>query len=185
MTRFGLIVFDVGGTTIRDTVNVAAVFAAALERHGIVAPPGKVRESRGASKREVIAELVANANVNLDPGEVYRVFQELLIDAFRVRGADAIPGIEATFEQLRAQGIQIVLATGFDRPVMDVVIAQLGWEEQVDAVVTSDDVNRGRPAPDLIYAAIGDCEGVRRPGGGGRRRYRERSQGRRSSRCRS
>jgi len=149
-----LIVFDVGGTTIRDTVNVAAVFAAALERHGIVAPPGKVRESRGASKREVIAKLVTGANVETDPGDVYRTFQKLLIDAFRTRGAEVVPGIEATFGQLRAQGIQIVLATGFDRQVMDGVMEQLGWEKQVDAVVTSDDVLRGRPAPDLIYAAM-------------------------------
>ena len=154
MKQISLIVFDVGGTTIRDSVNVAAVFAAALKRHGIVAPPGKVRDSRGASKREIIANLVADANVSLDPVEVYRAFQELLLDAFRERGVEAIPGIEATFEQLRAQGIQVALTTGFDRPVMDVVIAQLGWERKVDAVVTSDDVLRGRPEPDLIYTAM-------------------------------
>lgn len=154
MTRFSLIVFDVGGTVIRDNVDVAAVFATALERFGIEPPPGKVRESRGASKREVIADLVAGAGMKVDHGDVYRVFQELLVEAFKARGAEVIPGIEATFEQLRAQEIQIVLATGFDRPVMDVVIEQLGWESKVEAVVTSDDVLRGRPAPDLINAAM-------------------------------
>ena len=154
MTRINLIVFDVGGTAIRDTVDVAAVFAAALERYGIEASPGKVRESRGASKREVIAELVAGSNVELDPGDVYRVFQDLLIEAFRTRGVEAIPGVEAAFAQLRAKGIQVVLATGFDRQTMDVVIEQLGWEGTVDCVVTSDDVFRGRPAPDLIFAAM-------------------------------
>ena len=154
VTRTNLIVFDVGGTTVRDTVDVAAVFAAALGQFGIVAPPDKVRESRGASKREVIAELVANANAEPDPGEVYRVFQDLLIAAFRTRGVEAIPGVEAAFGRLRANGIQVVLATGFDRSMMDVVIEQLGWEGIVDAVVTSDDVLRGRPAPDLILAAM-------------------------------
>ena len=162
VTCLYLIVFDVGGTAIRDIVDVRAVFATTLEQYGIQAPPGKVRESRGASKREVIAELVAGANVRVDRGDVYRVFQDLLIEAFRTGGVEAVPRVESAFEQLRANGMQVVLATGFDRPVMDVVIEQLGWKGIVESVVTSDDVLRGSSGcrklrERLVGCGIGWC----------------------------
>jgi len=154
VTQARLIVFDIGGTTIRDTVNVAAVFAMALERFGIKVLPVKLREARGASKRDAIAALVTSSGASVDPEEVYRSFRHLLIGAFGTRGVEAIPGVETAFQQIREQGIRVALTTGFDRQVTDVVISQLGWAEQIDAAVTSDDVLRGRPAPDLIHAAM-------------------------------
>jgi phosphonatase-like hydrolase len=156
-----LTVFDVGGTAVRDTADVAAVFRATLEQYGIVAPPNKIGESRGASKREVIAELLGGANARLDPGEVYRVFQDLLIEAFTTRGVEAVPGVAAAFDRLRANGIKVVLTTGFDTRTMAVVLQQLDWEGVVDFVVTADDVVRGRPAPDLILTAMRRAEVVR------------------------
>ncbi len=161
MTRARLTVFDVGGTAVRDTADVAAVFRATLEQYGIVAPPNKIGESRGASKREVIAELLGGANARLDPGEVYRVFQDLLIEAFTTRGVEAVPGVAAAFDRLRANGIKVVLTTGFDTRTMAVVLQQLDWEGVVDFVVTADDVVRGRPAPDLILTAMRRAEVVR------------------------
>jgi phosphoglycolate phosphatase-like HAD superfamily hydrolase len=137
-----LTVFDVGGTAVRDTADVAAVFRATLEQYGIVAPPNKIGESRGASKREVIAELLGGANA-------------------RSRGVEAVPGVAAAFDRLRANGIKVVLTTGFDTRTMAVVLQQLDWEGVVDFVVTADDVVRGRPAPDLILTAMRRAEVVR------------------------
>ncbi len=154
MTRARLAVFDVGGTAVRDTADVATVFRAALEQYGIEAPPGKIGESRGASKREVIAELLRSSDARLHPGEVYRVFQDMLIEALTTRGAEAVPGVAAAFDRLRTNGIKVVLTTGFDARTMAVVLRQLDWDGVVDSVVTADDVLRGRPAPDLIFAAM-------------------------------
>ena len=58
MPRIGLVVLDVRGTTVRDTAAVAGVFMSALQMHGIVTSPEELRERRGASKREVIEDLV-------------------------------------------------------------------------------------------------------------------------------
>jgi phosphonatase-like hydrolase len=155
VTRISLAVFDVGGTSIRDTFDVPTVFACALQQYGIPTTPTLLQQWRGASKREVITELVrAKARKRSDPERVYLTFQELLIEALGKHGVEAIPGIEDAFHRLRANGCQVFLATGFDARIMDVVISHLNWEEAVDAVVTANDVSRGRPAPDLIYAAM-------------------------------
>ena len=155
MTRVALAVFDVGGTSIRDTADVPAVFASALSQHGIATTPALLRQWRGASKKEVIARLIEESALqSLDPERVYRTFQDLLVAALGERGVEAVPGIEDAFDRLRSSGCKVCLATGFDTRIMGVVMDALRWSQVVDGVVTADDVSRGRPAPDLIHTAM-------------------------------
>jgi phosphonatase-like hydrolase len=56
---------------------------------------------------------------------------------------------------LRDRGVRIVLNTGFDRVITDLLMSALGWTRGVvDAVVCADDVAQGRPAPYLIFRAM-------------------------------
>jgi phosphoglycolate phosphatase len=166
MTRIDLVVFDVGGTTIRDTVDVQAVFAATLEHCGISPQPHQLRAWRGASKREVVERLVgAEGRVDLDPAAVYETFRRSVIEAFTTRGVQEIPGVGPAIRRLREHAVRVVLATGFDARVMAVILERVGWRDALDGVVTADDVQHGRPAPDLIFAAmrnagIGSAEAV-------------------------
>ena len=61
MTPPALVVFDLGGTTIHDRGEVPAAFAAALSEAGVPFDPVTVDGWRGASKREVLRELLAHA----------------------------------------------------------------------------------------------------------------------------
>jgi phosphonatase-like hydrolase len=63
-----------------------------------------------------------------------------------------IPGATATFVALRRAGIKVALNTGFFRPIAEVLLVRLGWRspDVIDADVTSDEVPRGRPHPDMI-----------------------------------
>ena len=44
--------------------------------------------------------------------------------------------------------------TGFSRPIADAIIGRLGWSDLIDASVASDEVERGRPYPDMIFRAM-------------------------------
>lgn len=155
MKPITLAVFDVGGTTIRDTADVSAVFSNALKQYRITATPVFLQQRRGASKREVIAELVkASGRGELVTECVYRTFQNLLIEALDKYGIEAIPGVEKAFNRLRAAGCQVFLTTGFDARIMDNVMDRLNWGKVINGMITADDVSRGRPAPDLILAAM-------------------------------
>jgi phosphonatase-like hydrolase len=63
-----------------------------------------------------------------------------------------IPGAADVFAVLRRAGIKVALNTGFSRPIAEVLLARLGWRcpSVIDADVTSDEVRRGRPHPDMI-----------------------------------
>ncbi len=150
--RIRLAVLDVGGTVIRDTADVPAVFKAALARHGLAAADAQLHAWRGAAKREVIGRLAAGSAA--DPERVYASFQELLSASFAEPGVTPIDAIEPAIAALRARGVRVALSTGFDRKVANGLLARLGWSGKVDAVVCADEVAQGRPAPDMILRAM-------------------------------
>lgn len=147
-----LVVFDLGGTLIHDTADVAAIFKAALERHGLPVNERQLLAWRGAAKREVITRLAAGGRAQ--PQHVYQTFQELLIGAFAQKGVRAIDGAAQALERLTRRGIRIALTTGFDRKVTDGLLARLPFAERIDAVICADEVALGRPAPYMIFHAM-------------------------------
>ena len=59
------------------------------------------------------------------------------------------------FRRLKDNGVKVALTTGFDRDTTMLLMSSLGWTSAVvDAVVCGDDVQNGRPAPDMILLAM-------------------------------
>lgn len=155
----GLVVLDMAGTTIAATDQVPAAMVAAFARAGLRLEPSDVAGLRGLSKREAIHHCARR----LAPGPASvealadAIFAEFRTDLARRydAGVDEIPGARAALRQLREARWAIALTTGFDRSLADLLLARLGWTNGiVDAVVTADDVERGRPSPDLILEAM-------------------------------
>src|SRR5262249_6958042 len=69
------------------------------------------------------------------------------------------------FAILRRAGVKVALNTGFSRSVAKVLLHRLGWNAPsvIDADVTSDEVPRGRPHPDMVRLLMNRL-GVRDPG---------------------
>jgi phosphonatase-like hydrolase len=153
-----LVVFDMAGTTVRDPGAVNTGFRAALAAAGLAVTPPVVDGVMGLPKREAIRRLVEASPA----AAVLRDRIDTIHDDFVVRmrdfyatapGVAEMPGATATFAALRRGGIQVALNTGFSRDVAGVLLDRLGWSgagAPVDATVTSDEVPRGRPYPDMI-----------------------------------
>jgi phosphonatase-like hydrolase len=142
-----LVVFDLAGTTVHDRGEVPAAFAEALREAAVPFDPGEISGWRGASKREVIARLLGR------DGAPAEAVAERLAAAAPV----SLPGVWEVFERLGAAGMQIALTTGFDRALVEQLLAAVDWASLVDAWVCGDDVPRGRPAPDMILLAMRRC----------------------------
>lgn len=71
----------------------------------------------------------------------------------RERGTKAMPGATSFLANCHEQGIRLAMATSATRENTDRDLASLGWERYFEAVVTSDDVTRHKPAPDVFLEA--------------------------------
>jgi phosphonatase-like hydrolase len=163
-----LVVCDLAGTTVYDRGEVPAAFADALREAAVPFDPAEITTWRGASKREVIARLLgrdgapATAVAERLP-RVYGRFHALLAERLARAAPVSLPGVRTAFEQLRAAGMRIALTTGFDRALVEQLLAAVDWAPLLDAWISGDDVARGRPAPDMILQAMNRC-GVPDPG---------------------
>lgn len=151
-----LVVLDLAGTTVRDRGEVPETFRATLAARGVELSDEMLASVRGASKREAIARLLPpNCGQARRADALYAEFRAALAQRYREGGVEPIAGAREAFAALRAAGVRLALNTGFDRDLTALLLAALGWANgAVDAVVCADDVRRGRPAPDLIRAAM-------------------------------
>src|SRR5262249_5089321 len=148
-----LVVFDMAGTTVYDGDAVNAAFRAALAAAGIKAEPASVNRVMGLHKPEAIRILLKEVGrdfTDRDVDSTHDDFVRRMRDYYATDPAvREIPGASSTFAALRRAGLKIALNTGFNRAIADVILNRLGWQppKMIDAVVTSDEVPRGRPHP--------------------------------------
>lgn len=150
-----LVVLDMGGTIIQDRGDVPETLRSAMEHHGIRSTKEEISRWRGASKREVIsrfatAQLGAGRDELID--KIHAEFTARLIEIYK--SVPPVRGAGEAIRQLRAAGRLVAATTGFDRTIAQSILRRLGWESDLAAVISSDDVPMGRPAPYMIFRAM-------------------------------
>lgn len=122
----------------------------ALRAHGYDVDAGDINATMGIPKRVAIASLTGSQ----DSSAIDRIhgdFRKSILDYYNNDpGVDEIPGITELFERLRNSGVLIAVDTGFDRETTRAVLGRMPWKGLVDASIASDEVERGRPDPQMI-----------------------------------
>ncbi|GAA3275943.1 phosphonatase-like hydrolase [Paenarthrobacter aurescens] len=156
-----LVACDMAGTTIDEHGDVYVALARCVEETGVTTTAEAVQEWMGADKVEAITALI-EAGGGAATAEVvsaaFSRFKELLVEFYDANPPVALEGVEEAFRELRRQGIKVALTTGFSRDVAQPLLERLGWgvdgDILLDAVVCSDEVAAGRPAPHMIHRAM-------------------------------
>jgi phosphoglycolate phosphatase len=156
--KIELATLDVAGTTVQVTDRVPVSMIEAFGSHGYRVSGDEVRAVRGISKREAIANLlgegVEQANLSAVVESIFSAFRASLISSYRVTPVRPVVGAAEAIEELEARGVTVWLTTGFDREMAELVVGQAGLVPLVAGCVCDDDVEFGRPAPDLIRVAM-------------------------------
>lgn len=153
--RYRLAVLDIAGTTVADPGLVARAFAEAMAAAGQAIEVEDVRPLMGYPKPQAIARLLGTTVDDPRVAPIHTDFVARMLECYRhAPGIAPLPGAEAVFDTLRAHGIRIGLDTGFSRDIAEVIIDRLGWHDRIDALVASDEVPAGRPAPYMIQALM-------------------------------
>jgi phosphonatase-like hydrolase len=155
-----LVVTDFAGTAMREEGAVLVAYRRALTAFAIPFTEEDLAARRGASKRAVFRELAARAHAPAAVPNVadraLQTFEATLHDEYTTGPVVEVPGAAAAMRCLKEAGVKVALTSGFDRSLVNLLIARLGWEELFDLTVASSDVSQGRPAPFLIYRAMMD-----------------------------
>lgn len=160
MKDIQLVVFDMAGTTVYDNRFVHKVLQDTMSAYGVDITLEEANDVMGIPKPMAIRQLFARYEDkrSLDHAivsEMHHSFVGAMIEFYanspEVKEQEGASGV---FKLLRANDIKVVLDTGFDRKTADTIIQRLQWAELIDASVTSDEVENGRPHPDMIFKAM-------------------------------
>lgn len=161
MSKYKLVVFDMAGTTVHDRGNVADAFIAAFADQGITVERAEVKKVMGWRKKDAIRKLLEKyspSSLNDQAIDtIHDSFISKMVDFYRNdEEIKPLPFAEELFSQLRQNGIKVALNTGFTRTITDTILDRLKWQpgQQIDFVIASDEVNEGRPSPDMIKAIM-------------------------------
>jgi len=145
------IIFDCDGVLVDSERMSLASWLPVLARHGIPAEIGQIEPFTGKSDRAVLDHFRRLASVPLGD----ELLAERLAEYFRAARGNlrAFPGVVAVLERLRASGFPMAVASSGRPQKIRFNLEQARLTEFFEVVVSSVEVERGKPAPDLFLLA--------------------------------
>lgn len=149
------------GTTVDEDNVVYKTLQKVIVRGGYDVTLETVLEhGAGKEKLQAIKDIIAvvgdATNIAQQSEEIFQDFLEQLETAYAELDVKTFEGTESLFDYLHQQGVKVALNTGYNRHTATTLLGKLGWQEgkQYDTLVTADDVQLGRPYPDMIFLAM-------------------------------
>ncbi len=146
------IVFDLDGVLIDSEEAWDGARRTLVAERGGAWRPDATRAMMGMSAPEWSRFLVDELGVPMAPQDVDRAVVDALLRGYAER-LPLLPGAVAAVERMAAVA-PLGLASSSNRRVIDVVLDGMGVAGSFAATVSSEEVARGKPAPDVYLEAV-------------------------------
>ncbi|QOJ00777.1 MAG: HAD hydrolase-like protein [Phycisphaeraceae bacterium] len=148
-----LFVFDIAGTTVRDDGMVHRAFRVVADRHRLSMSDEWIKARMGWNKVHVFAEaLRLSARDESGAPALADEFTNAILADMDARPPEPLRGAAESMLGLTAAGVRTAFNTGYSASLAEEIIRRVGWKP--DAIIGSDLVPHGRPAPDMIRLAM-------------------------------
>jgi HAD superfamily hydrolase (TIGR01509 family) len=150
--RLRIAILDVDGTLVDTNYHHAIAWFRAFRRHFLTLPVWRIHRHIGMGGDQLVAAL-AGDEVEERLGDSIRdaeaeLYRELIGEV------QAMEGSRELIEDLKKAGNVVVLASSAKEWEVEHYIELLGATAIVDDWTTSSDVERTKPQPDLVHAAL-------------------------------
>lgn len=147
------VILDLDGTLVDSNYDHVVAWARAFAHVGVLVPACRIHPAIGISADQLVAH-VAGERVENAVGDDIRAVHAQEYERLRTRSVRLLPGAERVMDELRRRGLRTAVATSGSKADTDVGLAEVPGSGLLDAVVTGDDVDRGKPAPDLLAETL-------------------------------
>lgn len=150
------LLLDLDGTLLDTNLLHARAWAAALERFDLRVPVERVAEEIGKGGELLVPALVGR-RVEEERGDALReAKEEIFVELIGAEPVPVLPGVAELFAAARDRGLATAIATASKRSQLEEMLERAGLDllALADEVVTDDDVERPKPQPDVVTAAV-------------------------------
>ena len=145
------VIFDLDGLLLDSESAWDGGRRELVAEHGLPWPDGATEAMLGMSSPEWSRYVHETLDVPLAPPEISDRVVAHVLDSYGER-LPLLPGAEAAVERIAARW-PLGLASSSNREVIERVMATSGWDEVFRTWVSSEEVARGKPAPDVFLEA--------------------------------
>ena len=145
--------FDWDGVVVDSSRLHALSWDLLAAAEGLTLPDGHFKKGFGRKNESIIPGILGWTS---DAAEIRRLSlrkEEFYRQAVRQQGLELLPGVRTWLEALRAAGVPCVIGSSTVRANIDVVLDVLQVRSFFRDVISGDDVQHGKPAPDIFLRA--------------------------------
>jgi len=151
-------IFDVDGTLVDTNYQHALAWFRALRRYDITRPMWRIHRGIGMGGDQFVSA-VAGREVEAAHGDDLREawaeeFDQLIGEVQPFEGAHQL------LAEVKERGFRLVLASSGKTKHVEAFLDLIDGKSLADAWTTADDVERSKPQPDLVSAALAKVEGA-------------------------
>lgn len=151
-------IFDVDGTLVDTNYQHALAWFRALRRFDITRPTWRIHRGIGMGG-DLFVSAVCGREVEEAHGDALREawaeeFDKLIGEIRPFQGAHEL------LAEVKERGFRLVLASSGKTEHVDAFLDLIDGKSLADAWTTSDDVEKSKPEPDIVSAALAKVEGV-------------------------
>ena len=151
-TPFGAL-WDLDGTLVDTEANHYAAWRALVQEHGRDLSYEEFRPTFGLRNDDVLTRYLGFADDAAALAALSERKEELFRASLRRDGVRTQPGALDLIAHLRALGARQAVASSAPPANITLIVRLLGLEGAFDAVVSGEEVARGKPAPDIFLRA--------------------------------
>jgi len=146
------VVFDMDGVLVDSGAHHREAWVRMLAELGVAPPDGFWRRTIGRPSVEAVPLLLGTAVAPAEARRLARRKQEHYA-SLAASGPRSVAGVAAFVERLHALGVPLAVATSARRADAVDLLGPLGLMARFAAIVTFEDVARGKPDPEVYLLA--------------------------------
>jgi HAD superfamily hydrolase (TIGR01509 family) len=150
-TMIAAVIFDLDGVLLDSEAAWDAARRALVRERGGTWTESATRDMLGMSSPEWSRYVAEELEVDLEPDAISDEVLKRILAGYR-ESLPLLPGAVEAVERLAARW-PLGLASSSNREAIDLVLAESGLDRYFGAAVSSEEVGRGKPAPDVYLEA--------------------------------
>jgi len=155
---FEAVIFDLDGTLVDSMPAHFAAWSEALSQFNVpkdIFPEDVFYSMGGRPTKDIVVELNGEFGLNIDPTDVALAKREAFLNM--IDKVEINEDVVNYAKSLRGK-VPMAIATGGTRLVAEKTLQAVGISDLFDEVVTANDVDCGKPAPDIFLEAANRLE---------------------------